>query len=195
MKIVRYYIILTFFILFIQGCSAAFVPYINDPKEKIEWSIHLTSVNRPLAARRILLGTFDKIDNNNLELLASYYRAKAYLIASNDNQIHRNNTASWTENIDGNTNEAEELYFKAISLFVEVEQLYEASNTSYLLSFFYKNKKNVRKQCHALKESLRLHLLGKENDPKKAEEVKTTYNTKSFEEFLNNQIIESKCNT
>ncbi len=197
-KTISNYISLAIILFLLQGCSAAMVPYTNDPLEIMNWSMELTSRGRSIGARNMMLGTWNKIDKNDTELVATYYRTKAYLISSSYYQRSREHDIksekiTWNTEVDGNLDDAEKCYLKARSLFIDVNSFYNASHTSYLLSKFYKQTKNEIAQCQALKETKRLHLLGKSGDPKDGTEVATTGNTNSFEEHINNELAAIFC--
>lgn len=194
MPIKKTYICLSLVILLLAGCSAAFVPYTNDPLKKIEWTLHLTSVDRPLVSRRFLLGVKDQIDKNDKDIMAHFNRAVAYMISSKEYQRYRAYyKTEWISDIDGDSFEAEELYLSAISMFTELNLYYEASNTSWLLSKLYKQLSRYNQQCLAIHNSKKYHFIGKHNDPEKAEGVILDKKGTPFDVFLDNLLKENNC--
>lgn len=164
-KTISSYISLAIVLFLLQGCSPSFDLYSEDPLERTNWSLDLSAHGRALPARKMLLGTWDKIDQNDIVLVAKYYLAKAYLITSTSYQHYREyyiqSEQDWNTEVDGDFEDAEAIYLKARSLFIDANSFDNASSTSYLLSKFYKDTKNKFAQCRALEESKRLHLLHK----------------------------------
>lgn len=179
--------------MFSNGCLAVGVPYTSDPHTLLVYSVHLTEVDRVIASRNLLLKALNTMDKNDKLLLAEADRANAYLLSSDEYHKFYKDKTNWDEIIDGDITKAEELYFRAIKLFVELSQYYNASNTAYLLSLYYRNLNQPNKQCEALNDSMKYHRIGIENDPEKGENVKTSWDTNSFEEFIHEQQKKYNC--
>lgn len=175
------------------GCLAAFVPYTDDPLELSEYALHLSSIERPLAARRMLFMAKGKIDINDHKLMAHFYRANAYMISTNEYQLYKSSRTEWNTELDGDLTKSEKLYEKAINLFKRIESYYDISNTYWLLSNVYKKQDRHQEQCNAINKSLEFHLIGKSKDPNKGMSLALEDKKTPFDVFLKNMGKENHC--
>lgn len=187
------YLLILLTLPLLSSCLAAFVPYTDDPLKLSEYALHLSAVERPLAARRMLFLAKDKIDIHDLKLMAYFYRANAYMISTKEYQLYKLSHTEWNTELDGDLTKAEKLFEEAVNLFKGIDSYYDISNTYWLLSNVYKKQGNHQEQCNAISKSLEFHLLGISNDQNKGKSLVLEDKKTPFDVFLKNLGKENNC--
>jgi tetratricopeptide (TPR) repeat protein len=178
---------------FLSGCLAAFVPYTDDPLELSEYALHLSAVERPLAARRMLFMANEKLDINDYKLMAHFYRANAYMISTKEYQFYKSSHTDWNTELDGDLTKSKKLFEEAVNLFKGIESYYDISNTYWLLSNVYKKQGRHQEQCSAISKSLKFHLIGISKDPNKGKSLVLEDKKTPFDVFLKKLSKENNC--
>ena len=181
---------------FYYGCAAMLVPYTSDPQKKMEWSIYLSNVNRPIPARRLLLEAIQIIEEDDKALMANYYLARGIMLSSSRYHAYRKGSGAktWNSEVDGRLFEAGENYRLASELFIEMELYYEASIAEFLLSEYYQYYNRKKQQCRSLKNSLKYHLAGIDNGPQNGIYFTLKDKNLTVVEYISNIQEESYCN-
>ena len=192
-KLIHFLAYSLLFSLFL-GCSAALIPYTDNPYKLINQSFHLTASDRISVARRLLIKATSKIENNDPALQAYAKRANAFLLTSRIYQNERNRHLNqYNDSIDGKTSKAEPLYLEAIEIFTNLQMDYEASDTALLLALYYKGIWKYQKLCEAVKISKAHYQIANHKGLQKPIGPIVPANEVSFEKALEKMIKKYHC--
>ena len=152
-------------LIILQGCSAALVPYTNDPDKKLSYAYSMMNQNRVHPAERLGKESLNDFSELNDEFgmaeshvfLASLY--KQYANASNP-KFHENFPNYNPEN-------GKSIFHanKAIDLFSKLNQLTQVSKTQFVLANFYIGQESKEKGCNLYDQSIANYQKGIALDP------------------------------
>jgi len=158
-------VLISLFLIFLQGCSAALVPYTSDPNKKLSYAYSLLNQDRPFPAERLgkesLKDFTDLNDKYGMAeahtFMASLY--KQYSIVKNP-RFH----VSYPD-FDPKNGKVFFHAHKAIDLFLELDQRTQISKVQFVLANFYLVLNNTIKGCELYDQSIVNYQKGISKDP------------------------------
>ena len=187
-------------LLILTACSAAGVPYTNDPFQKLQYATELyDKYNRPLPAQRMIFEALETFKQNNNEFgIAKAYRTYAFFLQSPavgkfEPAYRKSGFKDKTVNFDNRYKKAIEYFEKTASIYKKLAKYDQLSNIYLSMSSnYFLVQNNNLKACNYLDKSLNSHLNHKKNNPD--DKVFTHSKFKTFSGYIKAVKIETKCN-
>lgn len=152
----KYRLIILLIIVYItSGCSAALVPYTNDPYTKLQQACELIDLGRAIPAEKLTkdaLGIFKKKGDKLGEaeayfLLGNFYKSQAY---SNYEDFYKNNKLEYTPCCEKSI----ENYRFAVQVYKEIGDYMGVAKSYFAMGNAYGVDKNISEQCQMFKKSI-----------------------------------------
>jgi len=168
-------VILLVFLLF--GCSSAIVSSTNDSKVKLLNALQLLKNNRPVPAQELIMQSLAHYENNNDEIgQAHAHKVYGQFYMSDTYHSHKDYFKK-NHAYDGTYEKAVVHHRKALDLFANNKDFFQASNSALNLAGTYQRQKKRQKACEAFDLSLELHKKGKELHPNKTVSLPPGFST------------------